>query len=182
VIRRAIALGGPPGSGKTTAGRLVARTLGLDYRSAGELFRAEAARRGLTLEAFGAFASSHPEVDRELDRTMQALAAPGRLLEGRIQGALLRRAGVPSYWIGLTADEAERARRVAARDQLSQEAALRAIREREAVENDRYRRFYGIDVDREQPDLLLDSTSVPPEALADAIVRFVVDREAKEVR
>lgn len=178
MIHRVVTLGGPPGSGKSTAGRLVAEALGLEYRSAGELFRAEAARRSLSLEAFGRYAAAHPEVDRELDRAMQALAAPGRLLEGRIQGALCRRAGTPVHAIVVTASEAERVRRVAGRDRQSLEEARRALLEREESERARYLRFYGIDIAQEPADLSVDSTRLAPGAVAEVIVEFLRTWEA----
>ncbi len=177
MISRPVALGGPPGSGTTSAGRLVAQALGLEYVSAGEEFRKEAARRGFELEAFGRYAEAHPEVDQELDRSMQSAARPGRLLEGRIQGVLCRRNHVPCWWVRLDAEEAERARRVAGRDRVPLEEALRAIRVREASERDRYLRFYGIDLDRETPDLDVDTTHTPADQVAERIVRFLRERE-----
>ena len=179
MISRAVALGGPPGSGKSTAGRLVADALGLELRAAGSVFRAEAERRGLSLEAFGHYAFEHPEVDRELDRTMQAAARPGVLLEGRIQGPLCRRAGTPVYSVVVTAREDERIRRVAARDHQSIPEATARVREREASERSRYERFYAIDLDREVPDLTVDSTERPPDEVARAIVEFVRSRERR---
>jgi CMP/dCMP kinase len=152
---------------------MVASELGLDYRSAGELFREEARGRGLTLEEFGRFAEQHPEVDRELDRAMEALARPGVLLEGRVQGALCRRRGVPVLSIVVTASETERARRVAGRDHLDVEAAREAIRRREASERRRYLEYYGIDLDRERPDLEVDSSDLPPTEVARRIVEFL---------
>jgi CMP/dCMP kinase len=182
VIRAVVTVGGPPGSGKSTAGRLVAETLGLEFRSAGDLFRAEARRREMDLAAFGRYAASHPEVDRELDRSMQALATPGRLLDGRIQGPLCRRAGIPVYDVVVTASEDVRVRRVAQRDGQSVEVARRLVREREASEQDRYRRYYGIDLARETPGLLVDSSDRPPAAVAEAILTFVRAREAAASR
>jgi len=173
VIGWVVAIGGPPGSGKSTAGRRVADALGLEFRSAGELFRAEAARRGLDLEAFGRYAESHPEVDRSLDAAMQALARPGRVLDGRIQGVLCRRNGVPVRAIVVTAEESERIRRVAARDHLPSEEAARQVRAREASERARYLAHYGIDLEREAADLTIDSTHRPPDDVARAIVEFV---------
>jgi CMP/dCMP kinase len=173
VIGWVIALGGPPGSGKSTAGRLVADRLDLEYRSAGEIFRAEAARLGMDLAAFGRYAEGHPEVDRELDRTMQALARPGRLLDGRIQGVLCRRNGTPVRYVVVTADPDERVRRIARRDGQSIAEAAEQVRAREASERARYSRFYGIDLDREPADLTVDSTHSPPADVAAAIVEFV---------
>ena len=179
MIRTVITIGGPPGSGKSTAGRLVAERLGLEYCSAGEAFRAEGRRRGMDVEEFGQYAEEHPEVDRALDEAMQALATPGRLLEGRIQGALCRRNGVPVHYVVVTASEDERVRRVAKRDGQSLVEARTRVLRREATERDRYRRFYGIQLDREVPDLSVDSTAQPAREVAEAIVTFVRAREAK---
>jgi CMP/dCMP kinase len=173
VIGWVVAIGGPPGSGKSTAGRKVADALHLLYRSAGDEFRAEAARQHMDLLAFGRYAEAHPEVDRELDRTMQASARPGVVLDGRIQGVLCRRAGTPVRYVVVTASEEERARRIARRDGLSHDDALGELRTREASERERYAKYYGIDLDREPPDLTVDSTASPPDAVAAAIVDFV---------
>ena len=178
MIRTVVTVAGPPGSGKSTAGRLVAEALGLEYRSAGEVFRAEAREGGMTLEEFGRYAEAHPEVDRELDRSMQALARPGRLLDGRIQGPLCRKNGVPVHHIVVTAAEEVRVRRVAGRDAQSLEEARAEVRDREASERDRYLRYYGIDLDQDLPDLVVDSTSQTPQEVAAAIVEFVRAREA----
>lgn len=178
MIRAVITVAGPPGSGKSTAGRLVAEMLGLEYRSAGDVFRAEARERGMSLGEFGRYAEAHPEVDRELDRTMQALARPGRLLDGRIQGPLCRKNGVPVHHIVVTAEEEVRIRRVAHRDREEVETAREEVRTREASERERYLRYYGIDLDRDLPDLRVDSTSQTPHEVAAAIVEFVRAREA----
>jgi len=180
VSRSVVTLGGPPGSGKSTAGRSVAHTLGLEYHSAGEVFRAEAKARGMDLAAFGRFAEDHPEVDAALDRAMEALARPGVLLEGRVQGALCRRRGVAAVTIVITASAAERARRLAGRDQMTVAEAARAIADREASERARYLKYYGIDVEREPADLVVDSTAKGPEEVAVEIVAFLRARWGAE--
>jgi cytidylate kinase len=173
VIRSVVTIGGPPGSGKSTAGRLVAERLGLEYRSAGEVFRAEARRRGLTVEEFNRYAEDHPEVDRDLDQAMQSSATPGRLLEGRVQGALCRRNGVAVHYVLVTATVEERVRRLASRDGQSLAEARERLRTREESELRRYRRDYGIDLEREAGDLSVDSTSLGPAEVASAIVDYI---------
>jgi CMP/dCMP kinase len=171
-----VTLTGPPGSGKSTAGRLAAARLGLEYVSAGDLFRAEAARRGLSLEAFSKRAEASPELDRALDAQMVALADPARFLEGRITGALLRRRGVPTLYLVVTAQEDVRIARLAERDHQSVEEATRATRAREASERDRYRRYYGIDLADEPADLTVDSSEQDAAAVAGALAGFVARR------
>ncbi len=173
MIRSVVTIGGPPGSGKSTAGRRVAETLNLEYRSAGDVFRAEAKARGLSVEEFNRYAEGHPEVDRDVDAAMQALATPGRLLEGRIQGVLCRRHGIPAIAVVVTAAEKERVRRVAARDGQSLDEARARVRAREESERRRYRRDYGIDLAEETGDLVVDSTSQGPAEVAGTIVAFV---------
>jgi CMP/dCMP kinase len=177
VISRVVVVSGPPGSGKSTAGRRVAERLGLAYRSVGDLFRAEAKRHGMDVEAFNRYAEAHPEVDRALDDAMQALAAPGILLDGRIQGELARRRGVKVFEILVTADPNVRIQRVAARDGQTLAEATRRVQEREASERARYAHQYQIDIDRVVPDLTVDTTAQSREEVADAIVEFLRTRD-----
>lgn len=173
MIDRVVALGGPPGSGKTTAARQLARELALELVSAGERFRAEATRHGLDLNSFSRFAESHPEVDRELDEGMAVLARPGRLLEGRLTGALLRRRGVPVYWLTVTARPEVRAERLAGRDRMRVEEARPRMEAREASELRRYRELYGIDLAAERADLSVDSSELTPEAVVHALREYL---------
>ena len=174
-----VTVSGPPGSGKSTAGRIAADRLGLEYRSAGELFRAEAARRSMDLAEFSRYAEEHEEVDRTLDERMLALATPGRLLDARISGALCRQKGIPNVYVTVTAPEAVRIHRLAERDHHTIDEERTLTRARETSERARYRRLYGIELDAEVPDLLLDSSTRPPDELAQEIVTFVRSRGAR---
>ncbi len=168
-----VAIGGPPGSGKSTAGRKVAEALGLEFRSVGEVFREEARRHGLDLEAFGRYAEEHPEVDRRLDERMQQLARPGVVLEGRIQGVLCRRRGTPVRYVLVTAAREERVRRLARRDGRSVEETARQLATREESERVRYLAFYRIDLAHEPADLVVDATTAPAEEVARRIVSYL---------
>jgi cytidylate kinase len=178
---RVVALGGPPGSGKTTAARALALRHGLTLVSAGERFRAEARAHGLDLEAFSRYAETHAEVDRRLDEGLLAEAAPGRLLEGRIQGPLLRRRGVPVAYLAVVARPEVRAERIARRDGIPVEESRRRMAAREASEHRRYLALYGIDLDRESPDLAVDSSDLTPAAVVAALDRYLVGPGASRV-
>lgn len=168
-----VAVGGPPGSGKTTAARAVAERLGLEYHSAGARFRAQAEEHRMDLGAFSRYAAEHPDVDRALDDEMLRLAQPGRLLDSRLAGPLARRLRVPVLYLVVTARDEVRAERLAGRDGIPVAAARRAMRVREQSEKSRYRALYGIDLDRERPDLEVDSSDLAPPAIVDRLVDFI---------
>ena len=172
----AVTLTGPPGSGKTTAGRLAAAELGVEFVSAGALFRAEAERRGISLAELGRVAEGDPSVDRALDERMVALAGPDRLLAGRLTGALQRRRGSAVLYLVVTAPPDVRYRRLAGRDGTPEAEARARTVAREASERERYRRYYGIDLDREPADLVVDSAALGAPEVADRLVGFVRSR------
>jgi CMP/dCMP kinase len=173
VSRPIVWLTGPPGSGKTTSGRMAATALDLEFQSAGEIFRAEAQRRGQELSEFSRFAERHPEVDKALDEGLIARARPGAILEGRVVGALLRRRGVPVYAILVTAREEIRARRVAGRDGTDPAAALAEMRTRSASERGRYLRHYHLDLQAEPVDAVVDSSDLPAGEVAGRLAELL---------
>ncbi|MFZ3356366.1 MAG: AAA family ATPase [Thermoplasmata archaeon] len=162
MIDRVVCVGGPPGSGKSTAARKIADALALEYHSAGEIFRAEAQKQQMDLIAFSHYAEGHEEVDRAIDRTMLAQARPGRILDARLAGPLCRRESIPVHYLIVTASEGIRATRLAHRDGVPLARAQSEMQERETSEKARYLRLYGIDLTREAGDLTVDSSHLAP--------------------
>jgi len=138
-----VTVSGEIGAGKSTVAKALARSLGLRYLSTGEVFREEARRRGLSLAAMGRLAEQDQTIDREIDRMQTDVArAGGVLVDSRLSGWLID--GDLRTWF--RAPLAVRAARVAARDGLSVEDALSALRGREESERRRYRAIYQIDL------------------------------------
>jgi len=138
-----VTVSGEIGAGKSTVAKALARSLGLRYLSTGEVFREEARRRGLSLAAMGRLAEQDQTIDREIDRMQTDVArAGGVLVDSRLSGWLID--GDLRIWF--RAPLAVRAARVAARDGLSVEEALSALRGREESERRRYRAIYQIDL------------------------------------
>ena len=149
------------------------RALELPYIYAGQLFREEAARRGMTLAEFNALAQSDPDVDRALDdRQLELLRGGGVILEGRLSGWLAYRYGIAAFKIWIVADADERIRRLVERDGDDRETQAASMEDRVTREQDRYARYYGADLsDVSIYDVVLDSTSTPPDELREGVLR-----------
>lgn len=163
--RRIVTVGGLPGSGTTTTCLLLAQRTGLEHVNIGMIFRAMAAEHALSLNEFGAYVASHPEVDRELDRRQVEVARGGGvILEGRLSGYMVGEADLDALRVWLDAAEDVRHARVAQREGITLDAARRITEERERDEKSRYLDFYGFDLyDTSIYDLTIDTGTTPTE-------------------
>jgi len=163
-----ITISGLPGSGKTTVARLVSQRLGLRHVYAGDLFRREAERRGITLEAFARLAEDDHEIDRRLDEAMLSVARGGDVvLEGRLAGFMAHREGLQALKVRLEAGEVVRAERIAKRECSQVAEVLARMQAREQSDARRYRDIYGFDYyDRELYDLVIETDGITPDEAA----------------
>lgn len=169
-----LTIGGPPGSGKTTIARLLSERLGLKLVVIGDIFRAMAKERGLSLAEFGEVAAQDHTIDLMIDKRTVDLAQRGNIvLEGRLAGVMMRTQKIPSFKIWLAADIKERAKRIAERENENPEDIVKRIQERESSEKERYRIIYDIDFDdRFIYDLVIDTSDITPED----IVKIILDQ------
>lgn len=175
-----ITLSGLPGSGTTTAARIVCHDLGIEHVTAGMIFRNLAVERDMTLEEFSKYAEEHPEVDWELDRRMVRRMRDGSVLvEGRLAAWMADREGTEALKVWLDAPEEVRASRVAQREGLKKDQALAANQVREKSEWSRYMDIYEIDLkDRSIYDLEIDTDENAPDEVARRIVEAAKERFA----
>lgn len=175
-----ITISGTPGSGKTTVARLLGQRLGLPHIYAGDLYRKEAERRGITLEELNRQSEHDHSIDRELDRlVVEALRRGEAIVEGRLAAFFARAEGIDAFSVYLTASEQVRAERVRQREGGDAEAQLRANEARQRSDARRYRTIYGFDLSDLSPyDLVLCTDQASPEELAEVIARAATLRFA----
>ena len=66
-----VTITGFPGSGKSSTAKGVAKALGYEHFSSGDLFRKMAAERGLSIEEINFTAEKQQEIDHQVDQWLQ---------------------------------------------------------------------------------------------------------------
>jgi len=173
-----ITISGVPGSGKTTVATRLATRLGLPHVYAGDLYRQEAKRRGLSLEQFNELAERDHSIDRALDDQMAARAREGHVvLEGRLAGYLAAANGLEALKVWLDASDEVRARRVAQREQRDWREVVAVNRARHGSDAKRYKAIYGFDLgDTRVYDVVLNTDERTPEALVEELTARARER------
>lgn len=164
-----ITLSGLPGSGTTTIAKIVASQFKLRLVSAGDTFREMAAERNMTLSEFGKLAESNTEIDQAIDQRQTKIAKEEDdiLVEGRLSGWMVKNADL-KIWLKTPIEV--RCKRIAKRDGMPLEQAMRETKEREGSEAKRYHKHYGINIDDLSPyDLIIDSSKWDSNGVAEII-------------
>lgn len=152
-----IAIGGPHGSGKSSVARKLAKELGMNYISAGEIFRQMAKERKLSLEQFSEIVLNEPEIDREIDKRTQIEGSKDNTLVDA-QLAIYFTSKETALKICITASPQIRWERIAKRENIDIEAAKEETEIREKSERQRYLSLYDIDVnDLSKYDIIINS-------------------------
>jgi len=141
-----VVISGPPGSGKTTQAKLVAEYFKLKYFSAGRIFREIAIKRGVGVEELSVAASRDPSIDIEVDRrTFEVVHEDNIVIDAHLGAWIV--SDLVDVRVYVTAPFTLRVLRIAARDNIPVDKALRETLIREVTQKKRFKEFYGIDID-----------------------------------
>lgn len=166
-----ITISGPPGSGKTTVGQLLAEKLGRKFISTGMIFRQMATELGVDLAKFGEMAKLDHSIDKELDQRVLEYAVDEIVLEGRLAGHMLHLNGFPAFKVWIDAHPRTRAKRIAGREKKNPDTVFEENTIREECEYQRYMQIYGIDSrSLAVYDMVVHSDAQSPEEIVDEIL------------
>ena len=168
-----ICISGMAGTGKSTLAKKLAEKYGLRYYSGGDALRALAAEKGYDSLNNGWWESDEglqflnqrkkdPIFDRTVDEKLLEYAAQGNVLLDSWTLPWLFKGG---FKIWLMASVEKQAERIANRDNMTIEAALSALAEKEATTKAIYKQLYGFDLgdDFSPFDLILDTDKLSVE-------------------
>ncbi|MBI4049885.1 MAG: AAA family ATPase [Candidatus Doudnabacteria bacterium] len=162
-----VTISGFPGSGKSSTAKGVARILGYEHFSSGDLFREMAAARGLTVEGINFAAEKQREIDLEVDELLKKI--------GKEKNNLVIDSRMAFHWIPdafkvfLDLDPETAAQRTFAHIQKEGRASqvgssLEEVRKntlkRFESERRRYKALYNVDfTEKSQFDLVVDTVA-----------------------
>lgn len=160
-----ITIAGLPGSGKSSAAAGVARELGYEHFSSGDLFRKMAAERGISIEEMNREAEKQKEIDGSVDALLRGL---GKEKQNIVIDSRIAFHWIPdSFKVFLQLDLAVAAERifaqVSAGERVSQHAAsaaqvLENTQKRLESEKKRFSDLYALDfTDTKNYDLIVDT-------------------------
>ena len=173
--RRAIAISGALGSGKSSVARLLAERLGLEFVSTGDLHRAIASGRKVSTLELNKLAEHDQRIDDEVDDVLRGLAVAGTpvVVDSRMAWWFIPDALSVHLTVApeVGAERMHSRRGQTAEEYTSQDEALRKAHDRAESERMRFASLYGVDTLRlRNYEIVVDTTSAPIEEIADDIV------------
>ncbi len=191
-----ISISGVPGSGKTSAGRILAEKLGYRFYSIGTLRGKMAMEHGMTLDEWNKLGESDPKTDTSVDEYQRELGLKedNFIIEGRLCWYFIPH----SFKVFLSCDPHESARRAyqgqksdltnTRQDEapyLSIEDAEKRLEARTASDILRYQRYYAIQDFRDPKyfDLVVDTTAFKgPEKTAQRILQELENTTQEKIK
>lgn len=176
---RTITIAGAVGSGKSSTAKRVSENLGFKHFSSGDLFRAIARERGLSVEALNLTAEEQSDIDHEVDALLKKM--------GKEENRLVIDSRLAWYWmpqsfkVYLSLDPHIAAQRIfnhmqsegrVSESAASVEEVAASIDVRTKSEQKRYFSLYGIDVNDFSPFDLVINTA---EHDLDGVVALILD-------
>ena len=171
-----ITISGPPGSGKTTVAKLLAKKLNYPLVSGGEIFRRMAREMNMDLVEFSKYAEQNPEIDRKIDEEIVRIvkSMDDVVVDSRLGGWMMHLHGIDAFKVYIDASPDVRARRIMERDGGNFEKVLNDMLIREESEKKRYLDIYGIDFSRKDIyDLVINSDDLSPEEIITKILDVI---------
>ena len=173
-----ITISGKAGAGKSTVAKILSEKLNLKHYSIGDLMRAAAKEKGISLLEMNKLAEKDKSIDFELDNKLKELgkAKDNFVVDGRLTAFFIPHADVKVF---LETDDKVRAERIL-KDKREHEKSkdinemLEKIEKREESEKKRYLKYYGVDyTTKKLYNLVIDTTNLVPNQVAEKIVEFV---------
>lgn len=176
--KQMICISGNIAVGKTEVAALIAEKLNYGLYKASESFRKLARENNMNLVTFNDYVKSNPDIDRSIEaKTKEVIDSSTNMIVDARLGFFL---GQNTFKVYMIADESIAAQRLfkaavlrgKEEEYISVEEARKAIKIREASEQERYLKLYNVDIhNMDNYDFVIDTTYLTSEEVATKIIR-----------
>ena len=140
-----ITVSGLHGVGKSVYAKEIAKRYSLKYISSGMIFRQYAKKLGLSISELTDLANRDFSIDKYIDDLVVKEASKGNVVaDGLLTGWMLRDKANIKFWF--KAKDLIRYKRIADRDGIPIDVAIKETKHREEIEKVRFKKYYGIDI------------------------------------
>lgn len=179
-----ISISGRPGSGKSTIGKMLAKKLGYDYISVGDLRGEIASEKGMTIDELNELGLEQSWTDKEVDKKTEEL---GKTKDNLVVDGRMAWYFIPdSIKVFFDVDLNIAAERIF-KNQRPDEKPVESIREMKQVLSNRMentqkrlKKWYGVNyLNFSNYDILIDTTGQSPESVLEKLL-LAIDKLKKE--
>ena len=170
-----VTISGKAGSGKSTIARLLAKKLGLEHYSVGDLMREMAREMKISLLELSEKAETDKAIDRELDKKQVELGKKDNfVIDSRLAAFFIPHA---NFKIFLDCDDKVRAGRIMKDNREIEKSknideAIKKIKKREESERKRYKEYYDVDYcKKELYDFVINTSDLSVGEVIDKIIK-----------
>ena len=172
-----ITLSGSIGSGKSTVGKLLSKSLGVEFISVGNFSRKKAESMGFDIDQFQIYLKKHPEIDKEMDQyiTEEMNRKDSFILDYRLGFHFIKN----SFNVLLKVSPELALTRISSRlgtneyyDGLSFKDKIAKMESRNLNMQSRFIELYGVDfLNEENYSLLIKTNELNPEEITSIIIK-----------
>lgn len=171
-----ITFSGTHGAGKSTTAKALAKRLGYEFYSVGDVMREIASERGLTVKELAEHLAREPEIDRDIDNRTKALSEKEKLVVDARMGWYFLPGSLKVFITAPLADRVERTFSSQRKSDgfTSERDAASQLEVRQEQLSQNLVKLYGVDPYQERHfDLIIDNADKSVEEVVDEIIAYM---------
>lgn len=178
-----ITISGPPGSGKTTVGKILAKKLKIKFYSSGDFFRKLASLKKMKINEFSRYCENNPHVDTLIDKKQIEFGKKNKnfVLDSRL-GFFFIPDSIKIYLDANRKIRSQRIKKAKRKDEKNKKIkdVFKSTLEREKSERRRWIKLYDVDYkNKKNYDFVINTTHLSVNEIVERIINYLQKKKYK---